>query len=756
MNYFQGKKNLLIIYSGFLFFGLVSFILIKFFPVTPFTIFLFTYLILLASGFSLGRIFKFKTDDFFDQLAIWLILGLVFAFSLCFLAILIQINLTVLLVSSLIILISIFLTSLIIDLRKPFEPTPEFNYKSLFKTKNLIWLAVLVFLFLIIASVSQQGASFIGDPTYWLSIMEKAISGRPLGVDALSFLKNQPRPGYLFMIWPVFLSALAKILNLATYNLWGEIPAIIMPMIFLAWYVFSRYIFSKKYLAVFLLLIMTIFLFGNNGYLFTALPVPDVLVRLAISPLIYWLTFKYILDKEHDLKLLVVQSLLLFFAAGIHLTQYFYFYLLMAVFILGYTAISFREKNFLTIFKRTIAATFANLLLFIPIFGFVVLKTGILKSNFDSFTEFHANNLSDTMTFAVQDTMAKIAYICLPLALLFIRRQKKALIIVGAMLIMPILYNITPLKIFLNNKLSFVFMARLGENLTWDFAIWAILCGFILILIDRLLSAVKPIYRYLLSGFLVLMAIWLWFERLMVSEKLFSHSAGDWLNNHLHTLIGITVFLTIIIFIFQLRSKKVDDFFQLETPKNYLVLFCLSIALLSCFFTSGETVFWQSAKANFTSNHWFKPVNNYQPQAFHPNHVGGWDMLSYIQKNIPDGAILESNDAYRDLPTLADVHMAAWPYSSQPEHELSRLYESSKTDVKLQCLSYYNIEYILYINTANQQKEPGLSDLANYLIEKYKDDNAILYQIDQAKVKAVVPKPPQNEPDCRAREWRAH
>ena len=691
---FRNTKPLIIICSVCLIWSLLIWFLLRFSFVSPVLIFMTFAGLLIIPGFCLARIIQFKMSDFFDQFLSYISLGLVFGLILCLAGVLFHWTISVLLPVYLIGIGVIFVASLILDLKRPIDSMGNLDLKSLFKWTNLIGLLALIFVFMIITSICQQGGSFNGDPTYHLAIVEKAFSGHPLSFNSLAFIKNQPHPAYAFMIWPVFLAILAKITHLTTYNLWGEIPAAVTALVFLAWYGFFRKIFQNRYLSILALVIFAISMFGANGYLFTAIGVPDGLCKLVLLPLTFWLAFEYIFQKDPDQKILWLASIILTLTACIHLTQFFYYYFVMVAFMVVYSIFSFKDGDYKLKIKRMLTVTFANLVLMVPLFGYLQLETHIIDHSFQALSGIQAD-LSKTMAFSSIEIFALYAYILLPLVLLYLRKYRTLIVLLSAMIIVPIVYNIVPLRDFLNSIFSYVFMKRLFSNVSWYFAIWALIFGSLFLMIDQAVNRLTKNYKYAAICLIAVLSIIIWFFRLKISHLLFSRHADTWIVAHFWWLFGFFVLITAIIFIYQ-KFKKVECCAVIAEPKNWIVILCLSLALCSVLLADGEKNLFKTVKTNFKTKHWFKESRDYAKEVIEPQYFGDWDMLNYIQKNVPYGSVFESNKAYRDLEILVDVHMAAWPERTQPERELSAIYKST-TDmsIKIKCLSAYNVDYLL-------------------------------------------------------------
>lgn len=750
MNLFRDKKLLIWVYSGLLVWGLTVGILIKFCPIASATLFFTFFWLLLAPGFALGRIFKISLESIFEQKLLSIVLGLIFSLLICLIAILLHLNITVLLWVYLILIAIIFCVSIILEYLRPIENNWPINPKKLLNLENLIPILLALFAIIIISVISQIGANFDGDPAYHLAIMRKAIDNQPLSIDGLSYVKNQPMPAYAIMIWPVFLSLLAKLTNLPIYNLWGQIPAALTLLVFLSWYGLFRRIFKIKYLAALAVAIFVIFMFEGNGYLLTRLAVPDTLAKLILSPLALWLALKYIFDAKPNLKILTILTIFLPLLALIHLIQYFYFYLIMIGLIIFYLIFRFKDADYWATLKKMLIATFSNLLVAMPIFGLLQAKSGLITASYHNLSGRVADPAAKVDSFTKFDIFTKYAYIFYPLVILFIKKYRILLIVLASLIIAPIIFHTPVVYNLVNSTFSFVFMKRLFSNVTWYFAIWALLGGFMIILIDRWLTLVKPIYRYILSGFFIISAGLFWFLRGPIYNQIFSSATGRILNQNFWWLIILMSLIAIIFFIWQLKSPKMAKFFALGEPRNTLVILILSCVFISFLCFSAEKTISENIKTQIKQQSWIHPVKDYFDRAVSVKKFGGWDTLKYIQNNISAKSIFESDFAYRDLPVMLDVHMAGWPNESLPEKEYSKVYESEgDLSTKLQCLAKGKSEYLLI----SVKKTPNIGVLEEYLTKIYQNEMINLYQIDQNKIHSVIGSNYDPLIDCRARQY---
>ena len=210
----------------------------------------------------------------------------------------------------------------------------------------------------------------------------------------------------------------------------------------------------------------------------------------------------------------------------------------------------------------------------------------------------------------------------------------------------------------------------------------------------------------------------------------------------------------------QTNSKKIQQVFEFSGPKNWSVILFLSFAVLSLFFPDQEKSLVKPIKAEF-KNHYFLTAEDYSSKAFDSQNFGGNDMLNYIQQNVSYGAVFESNTAYRNLEMVADVHMAAWPERSQPERELTEIYENNANpELKLECLSFYQVDYLLVTRNKKKSKAIDLSNISVYLTAVHQNSRADLYLVDQDKIKNALAADPstikdlQGPLDCRAPQWK--
>lgn len=761
------------IYLLFLVWGLV-FLIGLIFPTTSLTLLVGFLFLLFLPGFSFSRILKISVaGDVFSTWMIYLTTGFVFNLLMCFMAILIHANITILAMAYSISLPLLLMLAFVLDFRRREQESTAFSWKDIFKLENLIYLILITLIILILFVLNIKGANFAGDPTFHLAVMRKVVEGNPFSVGALAFLKNQPQPVYAYLIWQTFLGFLSHIFHLNIFTLWNEIPIGLTVIVVLAWAWVFKKIFQQNYLIVLALIIFLIFHLANQAYLFTRIPIPDAIAKLFVLPLSLALAFQYIFGKTHDWKILTLNVLLLVLAAFVHLTQYIYFFFMLGSFGLIYTLGFWREENYKKIIQRILILTGLSL---VPVVLLLLALQPIYNIVGENMAWFATVQLVLIYGhFSDYDTPTQIAFIFLPLTALFWRKNPKILFLLVIMLIAPVIYYIAPLREFLSQKLSFVFVRRMFSNVVWYFAIWALLTGFIIIIFDRLmafLAAQRPRLKLIINvavGLIVILLLGLetqyqWLARL--HEAVFSKHASRYLEANFVWLIILISILVIIGLVIQKYFAPLRDFFANSRPQNPLLVFLIILTFSFWLITDARPFLVKNFVSEIKSQKFLRPAPDITTQIAQAEDIGGPAVLNFIKENLPTRAIFETNTGYRDLPELLDVYVAALPDHAPPEKELSRLYETQNVpiDDKLTCLGWYKVDYLLINAASSKIIEMGFPDLSQYLAQVYPpnikvtaadDEISVIYKVDWGKIKADYPLAnAKNPPPCRAERYQ--
>lgn len=746
MNVFGKRSDILKPYLLFIL-GVLFAFFISFFKTTAFSISLSFLLMVFLPGFVLIRIFRITYKDFLEGLILSLTLGLTFNLFLSLLGILLGLTiggLEFLIFATIIVLIII---SLILEYsREEVKLCQEkFLWKNMFQWQNLIYLFLFLLIIFVLSTVDQLGTNFTGDPLDHLSIMRKAIEGQPLSMGNLSFVKNQIDIAYGIPIWHVFLAFFAKTSHTNIFILYREITTVLTLIAFLVWYWFFRKLLPTRTLSILALFLFIIFHYYTNAYLYTRLPVPDSFNMLLLMPLCFGLALNYIFNKETNYKSnykhLIILSLMVTLMGLIHWTQYFYWLFAMGLFGIFYLIFKFKDKDFKITFQRILSTIFTNMILVVPILLFLQAKSQTISQNMQMFPTITKGSTNDRLS--KFDPYFKLSYILLPLIAVFFRKYRRLIFILGVFISGPLVFNIPGLYPIVRRYLSHVFVNRFYTNLgQWPYLIWAILIGFILVLLDRWLVKIydtKKYLRYLIDGFLGIFLIWMFYGqyRTGLIEKwynaVFSGSVFNWLNANYYWLIPVVVLIALLIFIAQKYYRGLLEFFQFQEYKNYPTMLLLTLIIV--FFLgmpSFSHLSYYPAK-EFQNWHFFRTATDPTADFINPDKFGGMGAIDFIKNNIPPKSIFDTNTfANYTLPTMVDVHMASYSIDPvAPTKKYQELYNFSvPIEKKLAMLKEGDIDYIIYQYLPAKKYSP-FDAFPQYFIKIYGNDQAAIFQINK-------------------------
>lgn len=768
MNKIFARINLRL-YLLFLVWGLI-FLISLIFPTTPLTFLIGFLFLLFLPGFLLSRILKIKIrNDLFGMWMIYLVTGFIFNLLFCLLAILTHANITILLIAYGISLPVLFILAFILDLKRPVTDLVLYSYKDIFKLENLIYLVPVTLIILIIFALNKIGADFAGDPTYHLSIVSKVVDGGPFGVGSLAFPKNQPQVQYAYLIWPVFLGLLSKIFHLNIFTLWDEIIVGLTVVAALSWAWVFKQIFNQKFLVILALVIFLIFNLTNSAWLLTRFPVPDTINKLFLLPLSLALAFQFIFDSKRDWKILGLTVTLLLISAFIHLTQYIYFFFMLGAFALVYAVSFWRTPNYKEVLRRILILALTAIILYIPFVLAVQLKYGAVGEILAWFTTVQLVLIYGH--FKDYDVPVQYAFVILPLVALFCRRNPKILFLLVIMLIAPVIYYFGPLREFISLKLSFVFVRRMFSNMVWFFGVWALIAGFVIILIDRLTISAKSRQAKLIINSIVAMVTilllsldfkfhWLTYAY----QFILGSKARHFLEANFVWLIILVLILSLAALIGQKYSQKFQEFFELKEPQNLLITFFLTAVLTFWLATDARPFLAEKWQAEAKSSSFFRAIPDATAKTAQVEDIGGDDVLNFIKTQLPKRPIFAASSGYLDLSQLGDVYMAAWG-DYLPDKELSNLYRTdTPINEKFACLSYYKVEYLLLAGEPSKVEQWGFGRAPQYLTQVYSTltspnqqitEIVQIYQINTSKIQSDFQfeknAPP---PLCRAKKYQ--
>lgn len=728
------QKNLFIIYGLILLGWVTGFILSRYLGFSPWILLVvFTFLMLLP-GFGLARIFKIDFgNDNLGKFLLWIVLGFIYALSASLLAILLGLTLAAIIKIYLIGQILILIVSLFLDYRRPqkIEPT-KFAWKMIFAGENLLSLLILAVTGVILYIISLNGSLFRGgDPSFHLTVIRKAFEGAALTASNLSFVKGQVHIAYGYPIWHILLAILARVLNADMFAVYRVITVPLSGLMILVWTWMLRQIFPTKHLAALGVLMLVVF---NFYYAFTVIVLPDAFGQYVLLPMTFALALKYIFSEgswRANYKLLIVTVLMVLLMGAIHITQYFYFLILMIMFGLVYAAFSWREKGWLEIVKKIAATVWANLLIFVPAAIFLQLTGRGIWEMLKSFVNISTLRALRYGAFKNFFILAKLVYPIVPLLLIF-RRDRRILFLLTIFLAVPLLY-LPGVREVLIRGLGYIFLNRLYANVNWFFVIFAFVFGFILLLLDRLISklhlAIRLVIDLILAGFLIWLARLAWTTDQISNlyGQIFSANLGRWLNAHYLYLAAGAIIIVVLIAILAARSKKINEFFVLHEPKDYLSQVLL-IMILSLFLFSPRFVAFKAA---------FDPLKikdkqfSYEATA---NLAGGVETINFVRSQVPAKSVILANSKELYLEMLTDQQATAYPHTADERYYDQVFGKKLTIPEKLKILAKGKVDYILLVPAQN---ETWFDQNPQYFTKIF-SASAAIYKVDKNQVKQAT------------------
>lgn len=712
---------------------------------TPFSISLIFLSVVFAPGFALSRILRitFQKDNL-GQFVLWFTIGFIYNLLLCLLAITFHFYLSQLIWLNLILSSLLFIAAFVLDIKNPIENMSDL--KQYLKLENLVFVFLAGLIILVLSVVDQLGTNFTGDPLYHLAILRRAVEGQALSIEGLSHVKNQFHSAYIFPVWHVFLGLLTKLSGTNIFVLYREIPTILTLLVFMVWYWFFLKILPNRNLAILALFLFILFHFYNNGYLYTRMPVPDTFNMLLLMPLNFGLALNYIFNKESTYKHLIILSLMLALMGLIHWTQYFYWLFAMGLFAVLYAIFKYRGNDFWLIFKKVLLSIFANMILVLPVLLFIQVKARVVSENMQTFTTVTKVSTNDRLY--KFDPYFKLSYILLPLIAVFFRKYRRLIFILAVFLAGPLVFNVPGLYPIVRRLLSHVFVNRFYTNLgQWPYIIWAILIGFILVLVDRLLSKTyssRRYLRFLIDGFLLMFLVWMFWMQYYTGRVQewyfsvfdFSTSTFNFLNANLYWLIPVIAGIALIVYILQKYYSSLVEFFTFEEYENHSTMLILTLIIVFFLGVPSFSHLSHYSKKEFQNLHFFREATDPTTGFINPDKFGGMAAIDFIKKNIPPKSVFDTNtQASYTLPTLADVHMASYSIDPiAPTKKYKDLYNVSvPIEKKLTMLKESEIDYLVY-QYKPDESQSSLDPYPEYFIKIYQSPTAAIYQVNKEQV----------------------
>ena len=651
-------------------------------------------------------------------------MGLVFYLTINLVAIFTGIDLDLLMMIYTIILPALFIGALIFDFSKPTKEEAITDWRKIFLKENLIYLVPIVLSLFIFLVIEAKGADFNGDPYYHLAIVRKVVENTPLNPAALAFTKvGTTNPAYSFPAWHIFVAGVSKLLNIDIFTTWSKLTLPILVFTLFTWFQFSLILFGKKSYGVIAFVFFVCFtFFGNAGYLFQRLTMPDTLAQYFLMPLAYIFFLVYLFRvklKENEnykwLILYVLSLIVLLVVHGIH-----YFYVLYAVFLFS-IFYSFLEKKEYRRILIALAVTLAPLVL---LGGFMELKSGFISDTLKHFSG--SQNIEIAYSkFSNMGLRVQYSFLLTPFLILFVRRKPRLIFLIVLMLLTPLIYW-TPLRDVSSRLFSFVFTDRLMGNVVLYYYVFAVFVTFLLVIFDEAMTTLsrrgKFVYYFLIS-IIFLMIISLeglhqsfshFFEIIFYSDNI-----SSFLTQNALIVLSVIVLITLILLVFQkYRKNLVFDFKDFNYTSNAVIFSALIAFIL---LSPSMVKSWQALLAA-------RYLGNAQSNIVSQETLGkdAWRFLANIH---PQSVILADDEATKELSTLVN-HYMAHNLSSAAEAELMTVYDNGiSDDKKIQLLksSVYKIDYV-YVRPAYSDSLPFFNGHPG-VVEKVFDGEAKIYKV---------------------------
>lgn len=751
--FFQLNQNklLFISYAAIMaWFGLTV-ILAKTVDLTPWSIIVIFAGLLVTPGFGLARIFKIHfASDRLGQIILWFTMGLIFSLLLCLVSILAGLSIITLNNFYLWILGATLVLALALDLirKQPDEQPLTFNWKNIFKTENLVYLLLIVLGLGGVLIVAVQEALFRGgDPSFHLSILRKAYEGFSLTAGNLGFTKSEKiHIAYGTPIWHIFLALLARLNQVDIFIVWKAVAGALSFVALFVWYWLFDKILKNRFLSILSTIFFLLFIFNQSvGYFFTCLPLPDTLATYLLLPLAIALAIKYIFDKSVNYKLLITIVILVILMAIIHLTQYFYFLLIVGMTGVVWLIVQRKSGNYVSVLKKIGWILIATALVFIPFMVILELKGHIISKILKSAMAAPPADLRYGL-FKKWNTFAKYAYLLTPLVFVFLKKNPRLTFLFALMLISPIAYY-DPISLAVMKFMDYIFLDRLIGSITWHFIVLGLIYGFLILILEKAISAISSKIWKIAANLAVVLAtvtfIWAQIKFQTASkifELIFSKTTDKYLISHLFWILAIIILISLIILLLQIRIKKFADFFTLEEPKNWLIILGGIVFLLTIFFSTTYQNLWSFVSFGLKKDFVLEKVTfvNLKSGDSHwliaSAESGGEDLIDFVKKNVPPKSVfMVPGTTVYIFPELVDQYMAAYA-RTEAFSDYSRIYEFEyDLKEKLRQLSKGKIEYII-LNRPEPQGKAFFEQYPQYFKKIFESQSVIFQVLPQAEI----------------------
>lgn len=702
---------------------------------TPYFFASSVFLFVLLPGFALTRLTKIKTSaELFDQLMIWLIVGWVFIF-LCSLSGILC-GLTIFSLMKLYYILSglLFVGALIVDLVTRDGQTIELNFKDILSAKILVFLFLVVISLIAAAIVGVLGADFRGDPLFHISILRKAFDGQPLWPGNLSYVKDVPlHIAYGFPIWHVTLSLIARVFNLSIFAVWFQIVFPLTLMTIMVWYWLARNALPGRIAAVLALLFFLILRFFQYraGYFFTRLPVPDTLGQLFLLPIAVALALRYIFDQKQNYKLLVLTVIFSLLMAAIHITQYFYYLLIVLFLAVVYLSVKIKDKNFKITAKKIGFFFLANVLAVAPLALVLELKGHVVSELIKAYWGNPSVYVFPINLFPILITL---------FILFFIRQYAKASFLISLSLMLAILFMGSAQTLLLKS-FGPIFMDRLSENIQWNFLFWGLAVAFLISLLDKLISLVgqkSKIWGLLLQGvfFAVVAGLILSQFKWQFLSQFYSQfmmiTVLSFVTNHLKLLTIIMAVISLIVVYFQ-KYPKVQAAFSLDDTKNNFSVF---LAIVLAAFIVFAPYIDNYKNMNLSWKILSKPVPSSEAVSINAYFIEG-GLINFIAEKVPPKSVILFQTAYfYQMAALVDGYMVSYPDDPTLVNYQAIYDPLTPIDKKMQFLKDSKAEYVVTLK-GSAVTSPAFDNYPNIFSKIYveKDGSAVVYKVNKVNLK---------------------
>lgn len=698
----------------------------------------------------MARIFKIKIiDDKVGQFALWLAVGLVYAFLVSFIGIILGLSIVVLTWTYLISMIAFFIVAMVLESRLPTQKDESrFDLKLIFRPINLVYVLAFAIAFLLLLTLIKSGSFFKGgDVNYHLAIINKVINGQPLSISNLSYVRYNLNIAYGFPIWHVFLAMLAVITKANFLAIWKDMTLVLTALSFITWFWFSRKIFVNTIISTMtFILFMIISFYWGGGYLFSTLPIPHSLSQVILVPLIILLSLEFFTRNKKDGKpnypLFVIILLSALFFGAVHITSYFYYLFVIVSYAVFDLIFNFRTKGFWKRYEKVLLLICSSIAVIIPLAIALELKDNAISSNFKSFNAADYPTTLSFNSFVAYGPFLKYAFLGLPLVLFFLRKNNKLLILLAVFLLIPFVY-FAPIGQPLIRLIGYIFVKRLIGTLDWSWLVWGLVSGFSILLITKPFGLIKSkIFNYFLYIFafaLTSFAIFWQFKtdwalnlfNLMTSDE--TLSLLD--RSHLWVISGL-ILIFIAYFFFSKKYTKLTKVVELEEPQKPILVLCLMTIVALIMISPNIALFRTAFEKNYFK-YFLRPSVAFgqAKEVYYKKWAGGVDLIDYINKNVPPKSTFDTNIAYFILPIVVDQHMPVYHTRAQVDH--IQLYDSKTTLLeRLEILNKYKIEYMVVKRP--KTGGPVFNEHPEYFSQLFEDTHFV-YKVNTEQVAKDLP-----------------